>query len=195
MRKSLSYISMSAIILGTLLLDQITKYIIKTNMHLGESIPVLGNFFRITYVENPGMAFGVRIQNGTLFSALSVFAAILVFYYLIRLRKGGWVLQTALSLIAAGAIGNLMDRFLYGKVVDFLDFEFFDISIPAFNLLGVHFNGYSMTRWPVFNVADSAVTIGMLFLIAYIAFIGDPLKNLTYGSSANENSPSEKSEA
>ena len=178
MQKNLSYASMLGIIVGTLFLDQITKYIIKSSMNLGESIPVIGNFFRITYVENPGMAFGVRIQNGTLFSVLSIVAALLVFYYLVRLRNGGWVLQTALSLIAAGAIGNLLDRFLYGKVVDFLDFEFFDISIPAFNVLGFHFNGYSMTRWPVFNIADSAVTIGMIFLIGYILFMGDPLKNL-----------------
>ena len=183
MQKRLSYGAMTAIILGTLLLDQVSKYIIKTNMHLGQSIPVLGNFFRITYVENPGMAFGVRIQNGTLFSTLSIIAALLVFYYLFRLRKGGWVLQSALSLIAAGAIGNLLDRFLYGKVVDFLDFEFFDISIPAFRIFGFNFSGYNMTRWPVFNVADSAVTIGMMLLIAYILFWGDPLKNLTYGPS------------
>ncbi len=195
MQKNLSYVSMLGIIIGTLFLDQLTKYVIKVSMNLGESVPVLGNFFRITYVENPGMAFGVRIQNGTLFSALSIIAALLVFYYLVRLRKGGWVLQTALSLIAAGAIGNLLDRFLYGKVVDFLDFEFFDIHIPAFNLLGLHFPGYDMTRWPVFNVADSAVTIGMIFLIGYIAFIGDPLKKLSYGPAKEDEEISDNKQA
>ena len=179
---------MLGIIVGTLFLDQITKYVIKSSMHVGQSIRVIGNFFRITYVENPGMAFGVRIQNGTLFSVLSIVAALLVFYYLIRLRNGGWILQTALSLIAAGAIGNLMDRFLYGKVVDFLDFEFFDISIPTFNVLGLHFSGYSMTRWPVFNIADSSVTIGMIALIGYIAFVGDPLKNLYHTAEEKPNS-------
>lgn len=177
-QKSLSYGVMAAVMAGTLFLDQLTKYIIKSSMTLGESIPVLGNFFRITYVENPGMAFGIRIENPTTFAIVSIFAALLVFYYLFRLRKQGWVLQTALSLIAAGAIGNLFDRFLYGKVVDFLDFEFFDISIPPFKLLFLHFPGYSMMRWPVFNVADSAVTIGMILLIGYIALEGDPLKNL-----------------
>ena len=171
---------MIGIIVFVILLDQVTKYIIKSTMSLGESIPVLGKFFCITYVENPGMAFGVRISNPILFSALSIFAAILVFYYLFRLRNEGWLIQGALSLIAAGAIGNLIDRFVHGKVVDFFDVEFFDISIPGFNLLGWHFPGYSLTRWPVFNIADSAVTTGMIILIFYIIFIGDPLKNLNY---------------
>jgi len=180
MRKKLSYSMMAGIIVAVIFLDQITKYIIRTNMSLGESIPVLGNFFCITYVENPGMAFGVRISNPILFSALSIFAAMLVFYYLYRLRNEGWLIQSALSLIAAGAIGNLVDRFIHGKVVDFFDVEFFDISIPTFSIFGIHFPGYSLTRWPVFNVADSAVTIGMIILIFYIIFIGDPLKNLNY---------------
>ncbi len=183
---------MAGLIVLVIVLDQVTKYIIKTNMSLGESIPVLGNFFCITYVENPGMAFGIRISNPILFSALSIFAALLVFYYLFRLRNEGWLLQSALSLIAAGAIGNLVDRFLHGKVVDFLDVEFFDISIPAFNILGWHFPGYSMTRWPVFNIADSAVTIGMIILMVYIIFVGDPLKNLNYpGQTEEQNSQTE----
>lgn len=169
------------------ILDQITKYIIKFTMDLGESFQVIGNFFKITYVENPGMAFGVRINNPYVFMALSVLAAALVFYYLFKLRKESWFLQLALIFISAGAIGNLTDRFIYGRVVDFLDFEFFDIFIPAFNFLGFHFSGYSMTRWPVFNVADMAVTGGMIILITYLLFVGDPLKN----SEKSSESPAE----
>ena len=163
-------------IAALVILDQVTKYIIKTSMYLGQSFQVIGDFFRITYVENPGMAFGVRITNSTVFLALSLIAAVLVFYYLFRLRKENWPLQLALVFIASGAIGNLTDRFLNGKVVDFLDFEFFDIHIPAFSVLGVRFSGYDMTRWPVFNVADMAVTGGMIIIIFYLLFIGDPLK-------------------
>jgi signal peptidase II len=145
-------------------------------MYLGQSFEVLGDFFRITFVENPGMAFGIRVNNTTVFLGLSLLAAVLVFYYLFKLRKEGWFLQLALIFITAGAIGNLTDRFIYGKVVDFLDFEFFDISIPAFELVGINFSGYSMTRWPVFNVADMAVTGGMTILILFILLYGDPLK-------------------
>ena len=67
-------------------------------------------------------------------------------------------------------------------MVDFLDFEFFDIFIPSFQVLGFHFSGYSMTRWPVFNVADMAVSGGMIILIAYIILIGDPLNPTTKSS-------------
>ena len=102
-------------------------------------------------------------------------AAILVFYYLIRMRDKNWLPQLALAFIAAGAIGNLVDRFIYGKVVDFLDIEFFDINIPSFNILGYTFSEYSMTRWPIFNVADIAITCGMIIIISYLIFIGDPL--------------------
>jgi len=176
MKRSLSPAVMAIIIVVVLMLDQITKYWIKTGMYLGQSYPVIGNFFRITYVENPGMAFGVRVENVYLFFGLSLLAAVLVFYYLYKLRNDGWIVQTSLSLIAAGAIGNLLDRFIYGKVIDFLDFEFFDISIPSFHLLFWHFPGYSMTRWPVFNVADSSVFVGMVVLIIYLIVLGDPLK-------------------
>lgn len=177
MKKKLSVWIMGLIILLVFVLDQLTKYITKTSMSLGQSFPVLGDFFRITYVQNPGMAFGVRIENNFLFLGFSLLAMALVLYYLYRLRNDGWVLQAALSLITAGAIGNIFDRLLHGSVVDFLDFEFFDISLPAFKFLFIHFPGYSMTRWPVFNIADSAVTVGMIFIFAYLIFYGDPLKN------------------
>ncbi len=178
-KKSFSIFWMAAIIVLVLILDQVTKYIIKTSMYLGESFPVWGDFFRITYVENPGMAFGFRFSNSTLFMVLSIVAGILVLYYLYRIRNESWVLQLALSWITAGAIGNLLDRFIYGRVVDFLDFEFWDISIPSFDVLGLHFSGYAMTRWPVFNVADMAVSGGMIILITYILFVGDPIKQVS----------------
>ena len=176
MKKPMSFYWMGIIIAAVFTLDHVVKYIIKTSMYLGQSFPVLGNFFRITYVENPGMAFGIRFDNTAVFLSLSLIAAALVCYYLYRMRNENWLLQLALSLITGGAIGNLADRILRGKVVDLFDFEFFDISIPSFQLLGLHFQGYYMTRWPVFNIADMAVSIGMIILIGYILIIGDPLK-------------------
>lgn len=177
---------MGIIIAGVLVLDQLTKYLTKEYMQLGQSIPVLGNFFKLTYVENPGMAFGMRINNSIIFMGLSIIAAIMVFYYLFRFRKHEWPIQAALSLISAGAIGNLVDRFMYGKVVDFFDVEFFDITIPPFGLLGMQCSGYSMDRWPVFNIADSAVSVGMVMIFLYLILFGDPLnpsKNSTDHSS------------
>jgi signal peptidase II len=176
MQTSLSFKILGLIIVVVVVLDQITKYIVKTSMYLHQSIPVIGNFFQFTYVENSGMAFGVRLGNPVVFMGLSIVAAILVFYYLYRMRGHNWLPQIALAFISAGAIGNLYDRFVYGRVIDFLDFEFWDINIPTFKIIGMNFSGYSMTRWPVFNVADMAVTCGMIIIISYLVFIGDPLK-------------------
>lgn len=187
LQKKFSSVTMIMLIIVIVILDQITKYIIKSTMYLGQSFEVLGDFFRITFVENPGMAFGVRISNSTVFLLLSLFAAILVFYYLFRLRKENWLLQLALVFIASGAIGNLADRFLYGKVVDFFDFDFFDIHIPSFTILGIQFSGYDLTRWYVFNVADMAVTCGLTVIIFYLLFIGDPLKNTQKSSLESSN--------
>lgn len=164
------------IIVSLLLLDQVTKYLTKTYFQLGESVEIIGDFFRLTYVENPGMAFGLRMENTAMFLLLSLFAAGLVFYYMYKLRNESWPLQTAIAMIAAGAIGNLSDRFIRGSVVDFMDFEFFDISIPAFSFFGFDFAGYPMTRWPVFNVADMAVSCGMIIIFTYILIKGDPDK-------------------
>ncbi len=177
MNKNFTIFHTVTIILTLLGLDQVTKYITRINMLPGESIHVIGNFFRFTYVENPGMAFGLRIENTVVFMGLSLIAAGLVFYYLYKLRNEVWQLQFAIAMIASGAIGNLSDRFIRGSVVDFLDFEFFDITLPAFQLFGYEFSGYYMTRWPVFNVADMAVSGGMMIIFGYILLKGDPLAN------------------
>lgn len=179
---------MLVIIVVVVMLDQFTKYLTKTMMTLGQSIPVWGDFFKLTYVENPGMAFGVRISNTYLFMGLSIFAAVMVFYYLYRFRNHYWPIQLALSLISAGAIGNLFDRFIYGKVIDFFDFEFFNISIPSFSVLGMEFSGYSMSRWPVFNIADTAVSTGMILIFLYLIIYGDPLSQQAEKPALNESS-------
>ncbi len=146
------------------ILDQISKNIIKSTMYLYESVEFLGNFFKITYIENPGMAFGIQMGNKFWFTFLSIAAAVIVLIYLIRLPNERFLFRFSLALIMGGAIGNLIDRLIAGRVVDFLDVEFFDISIPAFNFLFISFPGYALTRWPVFNIADSAVTCGMIMI-------------------------------
>jgi signal peptidase II len=178
MKNTLS-IKMTLFIIGFMvILDQVSKYVIKTQMVLFDSKPILGTFFQITYVENEGAAFGVQLGSPILFLILSIIAAILVFYYLIRMHDKNWLPQLALAFIAAGAIGNLSDRLIHGKVVDFFDVEFFDISIPSFKFFGWTLSGYSMTRWPVFNIADIAITCGMIMILSYLIFVGDPLISL-----------------
>ncbi len=161
------------LISGVVIIDQITKFTVKKLMFLYERIEIVGAFFQLTYIENPGMAFGIQMENKILFTVLSIGAAIIVAVYLFRMREEKFLLQIALGLILGGAIGNLIDRLIYGKVVDFLDFEFFDISVPAFNFLFLDFPGYDLTRWPVFNMADSSVTVGMVIITWMILFVKD----------------------
>ena len=156
--------------------DQISKYIIKSTMYLYESIEFMGNFFKITYIENPGMAFGIQIGSKFWFTFLSIVAATIVLIYLIRLPNEKFLFRFSLALIMGGAIGNLIDRLLAGRVVDFLDVEFFDISLPAVNFLIINFPGYDLTRWPVFNIADSAVTCGMILIAWQILSQKSPLE-------------------
>ncbi|NQT25262.1 signal peptidase II [candidate division KSB1 bacterium] len=133
--------------LTALVLDQITKQVIRMTMFVGQSNEVIGNFVRLTFVENRGMAFGIQIGNGLIFTILSIIASIGIAVYLYFQRNESRGITLSLSLILGGAIGNLIDRILFGRVVDFMDF------------------GIGTTRWPVFNVADSAVVIGMGILI------------------------------
>ena len=159
-----------ALIASVVVLDQITKFIVKKLMNLRDSIGIIGDFFQFTYIENPGMAFGLQMENKILFTILSIGAAIVVFIYLYRMRNEKMMLVIALSFIMGGAIGNLIDRLFYGRVVDFLDFEFFDISIPEFNFLFIDFPGFELTRWPIFNIADTSVSIGMILITWMIFF-------------------------
>ena len=159
-----------AITASVVILDQFTKFLVKKLMNYRDSISIIGDFFQFTYIENPGMAFGIQMDNKILFTLLSIGAAIIVFIYLYKMRNEKLLLVLALCFIMGGAIGNLIDRLFYGRVVDFLDFEFFDISIPQFSFLFLEFPGFDLTRWPIFNIADSSVTIGM-FIIAWMIFI------------------------
>jgi len=134
------------------LIDQVTKYIVSTGMPLYSSIPVLDGLFSITYVRNPGAAFGFLATAPVYFRAVffitvTVAAILLLLYYMRRYGFDDWKLALALSLIMGGAVGNLIDRIRFGDVVDFLDVY-----------IGHH-------HWPAFNVADSAISIGAVLLI------------------------------
>lgn len=164
-------------------LDQLTKILVKgfsiisftyEGMYYGERIPIIGDFFRLTFVENPGMAFGIDFGPSVKLwlSLFSVVASVGLFYYLYHVRNQSFSLRLSLALILGGAIGNLIDRvfygvfygyapLFYGKVVDFLDFDFFDFEIL----------GRTYDRWPIFNIADMAVSIGVMVLLIFYRHI------------------------
>lgn len=138
--------------LAVLLLDQATKLIIIRTLRLGQTIPVVPGVFDIVYVLNPGAAFGFlatlsgRVRN-PLFVAISIVAVALIIFYRERFLRSHRLESIALSLVLGGAIGNLVDRLRYGVVVDFLD---------------VHVSQY---HWPAFNVADSAISVGVGLMV------------------------------
>ncbi len=140
---------------GALFLDQLTKIVIRQTMMLHQSISVLGELIKITYVKNPGIAFGLRVPNNTIFTILSVIASIGIAVYLFTHLKEGMAIKASLALILGGAVGNLIDRLLFGEVVDFIDV------------------GLKTLRWPVFNVADSAVVVGMFILLFTVIRTGE----------------------
>lgn len=165
------------VILAVVVFDQATKYLAIVFLQPQGSITILGDFLRLTYVENPGMAFGIEIDNKILFNILSIIAVFIIFYYLFKLRSHP-LLRFSFAVILGGAFGNLLDRFFRGRVVDFLDIEFFDIHFPGGTFLLWNLPSYSMHRWPVFNVADMAVSIGMLIILFTTFFDNSPVTSL-----------------
>jgi signal peptidase II len=139
------------------LVDQITKKLIMVHLALYEAIAVIDNFFNITHVLNPGGAFGFfatqsQLVRNLVFLVLSSCVALFVCWFYSQVAKTHVFLSWGLALIFGGAIGNLIDRFRYGYVVDFLDFY------------------VGTAHWPAFNVADSAISIGMVILIYHVIF-------------------------
>lgn len=153
--------------LFVILIDQLSKTVIAHALHPGESIKVLGDFFRITYVLNPGGAFGTRIGSGTFYTIISIFAIFLGIYFFLKTREDETWFRIGWALILGGAFGNLIDRFRFGEVLDFLDVDFFDIHIPSI---------IQLDRWPVFNVADASVTIAMIIILWQVLFHKKPTK-------------------
>jgi len=169
------------ITLVVFLADQISKLVVKgisipqlnidiPGMFYGQSINVIESFFWITFVENPGMAFGIDVGDGQklFLSLFSLLASVAIIYYLYKVRNGSLVLKVGLALILGGALGNLVDRtfyglfydyapIFYGRVVDFFQVEFWDFTLF----------GHTYEKWPIFNVADAAVTSGVLLIIIF----------------------------
>ena len=153
------YLLLTIIVLTTMILDQIVKFYIQQTMRLHETIVVIPGFFHLTYIRNPGAAFGLLADQGNGFRfvfivATSVVAVVLLGVLLYNAPRDQWLAPVAISLILGGAFGNLADRIRLGEVVDFLDFF----------VNGVH--------WPAFNVADSAITIGITVLMIHFIMEG-----------------------
>ena len=133
------------------MLDFLTKWIVRENIQLNDSISIISGYFYLSHHRNSGAAFGILANQRALLVLVTIAALIFIFVYSYRYRNSKWV-QTALGFVLGGAVGNFIDRIFIGEVVDFLQF-----GIKSKNLF-----------WPTFNVADVSVCIGAGMLIVYL---------------------------
>ncbi len=138
------------IALIVLIADQWTKWLVVNRMDLYESIPIIDSFLYITSHRNRGAAFGILQNQQWLFISITIIVVGFILYYLWKNRKEKTILPFALSLVLGGAIGNWLDRVRFQEVVDFIH---------------VQFGSYT---YPIFNIADSGIVVGVILLMIYI---------------------------
>ncbi len=143
------------ILAAVVIIDQYSKHYIQTHMLPGISMPVIDNIFHITYVLNPGAAFGILENQQAFFVIIALLMLCLSAYFFSRIPQNFRLMRLGISLLAGGAVGNVIDRVQTGYVVDF-----FDLRI-----------------WPVFNVADIAIVTGVGCVIYTLVFMSFSLEN------------------
>ena len=142
----------ASIVGGILFLDQVTKTLIAQSLEIGQHVPILAGFFDLTHMRNPGAAFSFLAQapewfRQPFFLVATGVAIVALLFFILYAPEEGMLLVVAAASILGGAIGNLIDRLLYGEVIDFLLFYWRDWA------------------WPAFNVADSCITLGVVGLL------------------------------
>lgn len=157
----MKYVLVMGVAVGVVVLDQLTKWIVRDRLGLHESIIVIPDFFQITHLTNTGGAFGILAGADDawrlpFFLGVAVIAFGVLLYFVRSVPSQQWLLLSALGGILGGAAGNFIDRAVAGEVTDFLYF---------------HWRDY---YWPAFNVADSFISIGMVVLLGYSLFVREP---------------------
>lgn len=133
------------------IIDQLSKYYIESHMTLGMSIPVINNIFHITYILNPGAAFGILEHKTVFFICIALIILIIAIYLYSRIPTKYRLMRFGIGLLLGGAIGNMIDRIKTGYVIDFFDFRI----------------------WPVFNVADIAIVCGVSLVVYTLLFLSE----------------------
>ena len=142
-------IAVLSVLFGSVILDQLTKAIVVSQMALYEEVPFLPGLIRFYHTRNTGAAFSMFSDNRWVFMVFSVIAMMIMTYLLVKFHGRHWLLSVSLAAVLGGGIGNMIDRVLSGYVVDFLDF---------------HLGDY---HWPAFNVADICICVGVgIFVIS-----------------------------
>lgn len=144
------------IIICTIVLDQVTKWLAVEFLTRVDTIPLIEDVLHLTYLENTGAAFGILKNNRWVFLVISSLAILAIVFYIVKFTPKNKWLGFGLSFFAGGGIGNMIDRVILGYVVDFVDFRLIDFAI--------------------FNVADTFVCIGAALMVIYILFFSDEKK-------------------
>lgn len=139
----------AATAVAALVADQVTKFLVRENMAIGESWPAEG-FFRLTHGTNTGSAFGLFQDQTVILTIASLFAIAFIIYFYRSHSDRTWITKLTIGLLLGGAVGNLVDRVVAGRVTDFID----------------------VGPWPIFNLADSSITVGITLLIASLVLTG-----------------------
>jgi signal peptidase II len=179
--------------------DQVTKQIVLRHMYVGESIPLVGNWLKLTFTENPGMAFGITFGPRGMVTFLSLAATILIFLYLFRVRRLYRPYRMSIACILGGAIGNIIDRVFYGvlsgdaplfagRVVDFIHVNLWRGYVPeAWPIVG----GKYTALFPIWNVADMAIVLGVVGILLFQgAFQNDLIREQTQRIPTGDGVPS-----
>lgn len=137
------------LVFAVIIIDQLSKYYIETHMMIGMSIPIIQDIFHITYILNPGAAFGLFEHQTIFFVAIAMSMVLGAMYFYPKIPKQYGLLRFGTGLMVGGAVGNVIDRIRTGYVVDFFDFRI----------------------WPIFNIADMGIVCGVGCIIFTIIFL------------------------
>lgn len=180
----MKYLKYYLITLGVILIDQFTKLLVFASMYRGEEIPLIGDWLKIHYTTNPGMAFGLEVGPKLALTLFRLVAMGAIGYYLYRLikKQQHWGLLVCIALILGGAIGNVVDSTFYGvyldgniqnpevastpwfhgEVIDMIYFDIWEGKLPEW--LPV-FGGQHFSVWPIFNIADASIFVGVAVIL------------------------------
>lgn len=147
--------------LFTIFVDQLTKHVVEHFLVRGQSVPLVPDIIQLTLVYNPGAVFGIMPQGRWFFIVVTLFSLVVLGFFFKEISRERVAMRLGITLIMSGAVGNLIDRVLFGHVIDFVDFYF----------------------WPVFNIADIVLCLGAALFIGGIVSGSLQLKKLTRGQS------------
>lgn len=154
-----------------IVIDQLTKFLVNSNMEIGESFSVIPRVLNFYYITNDGAAWGMLDDKRWVFLIMSTIAIAVIIFILVKYKDLHIMMQVPLALILGGGIGNMIDRLFYTEAFLAGECKFFGEGYKVFDGVVIDFIEAAFIDFPVFNVADCAVTIGTAMIFVYIIFI------------------------